>query len=144
MPLASRAPTYGRLLWSLLRDERIPRTRKAVLALAVGYLASPIDLVPDFVPLLGALDDLVVAVLAIDVFLEGVPEALLDETLLELGIERDVLERDRAQIRRMVPRPVRRLAQRVPGAVEGVAELIRSSGAERRLRSWIVKEEVPA
>jgi uncharacterized membrane protein YkvA (DUF1232 family) len=141
MPLASRAPTYGRLLWSLLRDQRIPTAQKAILGLAAGYLASPIDLVPDFVPLLGAIDDLVVAVLAIDIFLEGVPEALLDETLLELRIERDVLERDRAQIRRMVPRPIRRLAQRVPGAIEGIAELIRSSGGERRLRAWIMKEE---
>ncbi len=144
MPLASRVPTYGRLLWALLRDERIPTTKKAILGLAVGYLASPIDIVPDFVPLLGAIDDLVVAVLAIDIFLEGVPEGLLDETLAGLGIERDVLEKDRAQVRRMVPRPIRRLAQRVPGAIEGVAELIRSSGAEGRLRTWILKEERPA
>jgi uncharacterized membrane protein YkvA (DUF1232 family) len=144
MPLASRAPTYGRLLWALLRDQRIPTAQKAVLGLAAGYLASPIDLVPDFVPLLGALDDLVIAVLAIDIFLEGVPEALLSETLLELGIEPGVLERDRAQIRRIVPRPVRRLAQRVPGAIEGVADLIRSSAVERRVRTWIMKEERPA
>ena len=141
MPLASRAPMYVRLLWALLRDERIPTSQKAVLGLAAGYLASPIDVVPDFIPFLGAVDDLVVAVLAIDVFLESVPEALLDETLLELGIERELLERDRAQIRRMVPRPIRRLAQRVPGAIEGVAELIRSSGIESRLRTWIMKEE---
>jgi uncharacterized membrane protein YkvA (DUF1232 family) len=141
MPLASRAPTYVRLLWTLLRDERIPTSQKAVLGLAAGYLASPIDVIPDFIPFLGAMDDLVVVVLAIDVFLESVPPALLDETLLELGIDRDLLERDRAQIRRMVPRPIRRLAQRVPGAIEGVADVIRSSGIEGRLRSWINKEE---
>ncbi|MGH2406911.1 MAG: YkvA family protein [Candidatus Limnocylindrales bacterium] len=141
MPLASRAPTYIRLLWALVRDERIPTSKKAVLGLAVGYLASPIDVVPDFVPFLGAVDDLVVAVLAIDVFLEAVPEALLDETLQELGIERELLERDRAQIRRMVPRPIRRVAQRLPDAIEGVADLIRSSGIESRLRTWINKEE---
>ena len=52
MPLASRAPTYGRLLAALLGDARVPWTHKAILGLAVGYVLSPVDLVPDFVPVL--------------------------------------------------------------------------------------------
>ena len=141
VPLASRAPMYGRLLWSLLRDERIPTARKAILGLAAGYLASPIDLVPDFVPVLGALDDLAVAILAIDLFLESVPDALLEEKLVELGIDRSALERDMSQVRRLVPRPVRRLVQRLPDLVDGVGTLVQRSGVERRLRTWILKEE---
>ena len=49
----------------LLRDPRVPRRAKAALAFAVPYLASPIDLIPDFIPVLGQLDDalLVIAVL---------------------------------------------------------------------------------
>jgi len=43
----------------LIRDERLPRRHKLLLALTVPYLASPIDLVPDFVPVAGQLDDVV-------------------------------------------------------------------------------------
>jgi hypothetical protein len=66
LPLASRAPSYTRLLWALVRDERTPGGRKALLAAALGYLVVGKDLMPDDVPLLGGLDDLVVLVLAVD------------------------------------------------------------------------------
>ena len=45
----------------LLGDPRVPRRAKVALALLVGYLVSPIDLIPDFVPGLGFLDDALVA-----------------------------------------------------------------------------------
>lgn len=46
----------------LLRDPRVPRRAKIGLALLIPYLASPIDLVPDFVPVLGQLDDALIVV----------------------------------------------------------------------------------
>jgi uncharacterized membrane protein YkvA (DUF1232 family) len=48
----------------LLQDSRVPRRAKVVLALALPYLAMPFDLIPDFIPVVGQLDDalLVVAV----------------------------------------------------------------------------------
>jgi len=54
------------LIKRLLGDPRVPRRAKVALALAVPYLAMPFDLVPDFVPVLGQLDDalLVAVVLA--------------------------------------------------------------------------------
>ena len=48
----------------LLRDPRVPRRTKIVLALTVPYLASPIDLVPDFIPVVGHLDDALIVALA--------------------------------------------------------------------------------
>ncbi len=65
---------YARLLWALASDPRVPVTRKALLGLAGAYIVSPFDLVPERVPFFGAVDDVVVMVLAIDVFLEGLPE----------------------------------------------------------------------
>ncbi len=149
LPLASRAPIYGRLLLALARDERVPWSHKAVLGLAAGYVLSPVDLVPESVPLLGALDDVAVTVLAVDLFLERLPDELLEEKLLELGIDREALERDLAQVRRLVPRPVRRVVAQLPAIVEGGATLaqggltaLRRSGVERRLRAWITAEPV--
>ncbi len=144
LPLASRVPVYGRLVWSLLGDDRVPPAQKAVLALALGYVALPYDLLPDRIPLIGAIDDVAVVVIAIDMFIDGVPNALLDEKLEELGIERAWLDRDLAQVRRYVPRQVRQLLRLIPEAFEAVGNVIIGTGADRRLRDWILKEERPA
>src|SRR5512132_3390798 len=72
LPIAGRAPLYARLLWALLVDARTPASRKAVLAAAVGYVLVGRDIVPDKIPLLGSLDDLVVVALALDVFFSGI------------------------------------------------------------------------
>lgn len=61
----------------LLGDERVPRPRKLLLAALVGYLAMPIDLVPDFIPVAGQLDDaIIVAVVLRAVLRSGGPELL--------------------------------------------------------------------
>src|SRR3989454_3414382 len=88
MPLASRAPQYARLMLALLIDDRTPAPRKALLAGAAGYILLGRDLIPDDIPILGRLDDLVVVVLAVDLFLDGVPDELLAEKLDELDIDR--------------------------------------------------------
>lgn len=47
-------------LWLLLKDPRTPLAAKVVAGLVVAYALSPVDLIPDFIPVLGQLDDLVV------------------------------------------------------------------------------------
>ena len=87
VPIASRLPIYSRLIWALLKDNRIPATRKAILAGAVGYLFVGRDLVPDDIPVLGGIDDLAVVVLAVELFFEGVPDEILEEKCRELDID---------------------------------------------------------
>jgi uncharacterized membrane protein YkvA (DUF1232 family) len=53
------------LLKRLLGDSRIPRSRRALVVAAIGYLAMPIDLVPDVIPVAGQLDDAIVLVLVL-------------------------------------------------------------------------------
>jgi uncharacterized membrane protein YkvA (DUF1232 family) len=141
LPVASRIPTYARLVTALVLDDRMPAGRKALLAGAAGYLALGQDLIPDFVPVIGGIDDLVVVVLAVDLFLEGVPEDLLQEKLDDLGIERAAFDRDIAQVRRLTPGPVRRTIRRVPGLIGGAGDVMKQLGLGPRMRAWITKEE---
>jgi uncharacterized membrane protein YkvA (DUF1232 family) len=63
--LAALLPNLLVLFRGLLKDPRVPRSSKAWLIFAVAWIASPIDLVPEFIPVLGPLDDAVVAVLVL-------------------------------------------------------------------------------
>ena len=134
LPLAPRVPTYSKLLISLMGDSRVPASRKALLAVAGAYVLSPIDFVPDWLPLVGGLDDVLVVVLAVEAFLAGLPPTLIDEKLDELGIPRSELEEDMRRVRRAVPSSVRAIAARIPDAIDGLAQFIDRSGIESRLR----------
>lgn len=63
----------------LLVDDRVPRVRKLALVLMLGYLALPIDLVPDFIPVAGQLDDAILVALTLRFVLNGSGRALVDE-----------------------------------------------------------------
>ena len=141
LPVASRAPMYARLIFALVLDERMPASRKALLAGAAGYLVVGRDLIPDDVPILGGLDDLVIVVLAVDLFLDGVPSELLSEKLAELGIDRVAFEQDMARVRRLTPGPVRKTLRRIPGAVAQANQAIENSGVGPKVRNWVSKEE---
>jgi uncharacterized membrane protein YkvA (DUF1232 family) len=75
--LARFIPDCLVLLRRLVGDERVPKRRKMVLVALVAYLAMPIDLVPDFIPVVGQLDDVIIAALALRYALRsGGPELL--------------------------------------------------------------------
>jgi uncharacterized membrane protein YkvA (DUF1232 family) len=63
----------------LLADPRVPRRRKALLAGLIAYLAMPIDLVPDFIPVAGQLDDAIIVALVLRHVLNASGESLLRE-----------------------------------------------------------------
>lgn len=64
---------------AVLNDPRTPRLTKFFLGLAVAYALSPIDIIPDFIPLVGYLDDLVIVPLLIFIALKLIPKKLLEE-----------------------------------------------------------------
>jgi uncharacterized membrane protein YkvA (DUF1232 family) len=140
VPAVSRAPAYLRLAAELLADARVPAGRKAVFAGVAGYVLSPFDLVPDRIPVFGMLDDIVIAILGLELFLGGVPDELLAAKLADLGIPRAAFDEDRARLRRVIPPPVRRITKSLPGTLDSVARAARGLGAERRFRAWINKE----
>ncbi|MGD0407632.1 MAG: YkvA family protein [Candidatus Limnocylindrales bacterium] len=141
VPVASRVPTYARLIWALVADGRVPAAQKAVLAGAACYVLVGRDLIPDDIPVLGGIDDLAVVVLAVEVFFDGIPDEILEEKIDELEIDRDAFRRDMDQVRRLTPAPVRRLIRRLPAALDAAGRLVNQTRIGPRVRSWITKEE---
>ncbi len=70
-------PDIVRLLGRLALDPVLPRAAKIAIAAAVVYLASPIDLVPDFIPVLGYLDDALLVAILVDGLLNYVDRRLV-------------------------------------------------------------------
>lgn len=67
------------VLWLAARHPDVPWPAKAIAAATVAYALSPIDLIPDFVPVLGYLDDLVIVPAGILLAMKLIPTALLAE-----------------------------------------------------------------
>ncbi len=70
----------AQLAWNLLIDRRVGLLLKLIIpGLMLGYLIFPVDLLPDFIPVLGQLDDLAILALAIKLFIELAPKDIVRE-----------------------------------------------------------------
>ncbi len=59
------------------KDTRTPLLAKTLIGITIGYLLSPIDLIPDFIPVLGLLDDLLIVPLLITISIKLIPETII-------------------------------------------------------------------
>ena len=75
--IARAARREVRVYRLVLKDPRTPWPTKAVLALAVGYLIMPFDLIPDFIPVLGQLDDLIIVPSLVILALRLIPKDVI-------------------------------------------------------------------
>jgi uncharacterized membrane protein YkvA (DUF1232 family) len=66
-------------LWIAARDPRVPWYAKMAAGAVAAYALSPIDLIPDFIPVLGYLDDIIIVPLGILLAVRLIPTALMDE-----------------------------------------------------------------
>src|SRR5215212_9798145 len=69
----------ARALYLASRDPRVPWYAKAVAVAVAAYAASPIDLIPDFIPVLGYLDDLIIVPLGIALVIKLIPPEIMAE-----------------------------------------------------------------
>jgi uncharacterized membrane protein YkvA (DUF1232 family) len=74
---AERAKTEALALYFAARDARTPWYARALVVLIVAYLASPIDLIPDFLPLVGLLDDAILIPLGVWLALRMIPAEVM-------------------------------------------------------------------
>ena len=79
----TRLATLLMALWKLARHRDTPRAAKWVALFTLAYALSPIDLIPDFIPVLGVLDDLVLLPLGITLAMKLTPPALWQARLRE-------------------------------------------------------------
>ena len=83
----------GRLALRLVRDPRVPTAAKLLFGATVIYMLSPIDVVPDWLPVLGQADDLVVLLAGLNLFLRACPKWLVDEHEDAISSPRDDSQR---------------------------------------------------
>lgn len=82
------------VVWLIAKDKRTPNSVKFLALIIAAYAFSPIDLIPDFIPVLGYLDDIIVVPLGILLVIKLTPQNIIDdcrilaETLVERPINR--------------------------------------------------------
>ena len=77
MGYIAELPAFLRLLWGLIRDSRVEMVDKLLVAGAIAYIVAPIDMIPDFIPFLGEVDDVFLLVLAIRRLLQNAGRTVL-------------------------------------------------------------------
>jgi uncharacterized membrane protein YkvA (DUF1232 family) len=73
-----------RLALALARDSRIPLVVRAIPPGLILYLATPIDLIPDFIPVIGHLDDMVILIVGVGLLLRFTPRDVLEDHVTRL------------------------------------------------------------
>ena len=82
LPILYIVVPFLKLVWRLLRDRRVPLFTKIIPVIAFLYLAWPTDVIKDFIPILGHLDDLIVVSVLLLLFIAASPgQVVADQTI---------------------------------------------------------------
>ncbi len=76
---AKKLRSEAQVLMIAYKDNRTPLKAKILIGITVGYLLSPIDLIPDFIPVLGILDDLIIVPALIALSIKLIPKFILED-----------------------------------------------------------------
>jgi uncharacterized membrane protein YkvA (DUF1232 family) len=78
-------PNFARLYWRLFRDRRVPILPKALLVMTLLYVVSPLDVIPEFIPVIGEIDDVVVVLSGLWLFVRLCPPEVVRETVHDIA-----------------------------------------------------------
>jgi uncharacterized membrane protein YkvA (DUF1232 family) len=77
MAYVAELPRFLRLLWGLITDPRVAILDKVLVAGAIAYIVAPVDLIPDFIPFLGEVDDVYLLVMSLRRLMENAGRAVM-------------------------------------------------------------------
>jgi len=81
---AKKLKSEAQVLLLAYKDKRTPLSAKILIGITVGYLLSPIDLIPDFIPVLGLLDDLIIVPALIALSIKLIPSVVIEDARKQL------------------------------------------------------------
>lgn len=134
--LVWKLPMYARLIWGIVRDRRTPLPLKALLVAALAYLLTPLDLIPDALPIIGQADDLTVLLIVLDVFVANAPEQVRREHLQRARNGTARLDEDLARLRSVMGDRYDRIRDNLPDLLERYGQLRDPMALRRMLVAW--------
>jgi uncharacterized membrane protein YkvA (DUF1232 family) len=78
-------PNFARLYWRLFRDRRVSILSKVLLVLTLVYFVWPFDVIPDFIPVIGEMDDLAIVLAGLWLFVRLCPPEVVRETVSDIA-----------------------------------------------------------
>lgn len=79
MEFIKEIPSFVKLMYRLVKDPRVSTADKAILGAAIAYIFSPLDIIPDFIPFLGQVDDAYIVAIALQRLLNSAGEDIIKE-----------------------------------------------------------------
>lgn len=141
--LVVRLPTYARIVWGMARDPRTPIGLKGLLIASLAYLAMPVDLIPDALPIIGQADDLTVLLLVLDLFLNNAPAEVRAEHTARARNGTADLDRDLARLRLAMGDRFDDIRDHLPELLDRYGRLRDPDELKRALASWRRRRATP-
>lgn len=94
LAVMKRLPKYTKLIYRLYKSPFVTKRQKLLLSAAMGYLISPIELVPGFIPVVGQVDDLVIVLSILKRVLRSNQSKLVQDLLLRQGLSLEIIDED--------------------------------------------------
>jgi uncharacterized membrane protein YkvA (DUF1232 family) len=134
--LVWKLPTYARLVWGIVRDARTPLPLKALLVAGLAYLLTPLDLIPDALPIIGQADDLTVLLIVLDLFVANAPEPVRREHMERARNGTARLDEDLGRLRELLGDRYDRIRDNLPDLLERYGQLRDPMTVRRMLVAW--------
>lgn len=108
---ATAIPATGKLLYRLVRDERVDQRRRIAVVAALAYAVLPFDFIPDRLPLIGKMDDVLLGAAAVQALFEAAGPEIVEEHWDGSPRALEALLSGLDVASGLIPRPIRRLVR---------------------------------
>ena len=107
--VARAIPATGKLLYRLVRDDRVDERKRAAVIAALAYAVLPFDLIPDRIPVIGKIDDLVIGAAAVNALFEAAGDDIISEHWDASPQSLNAIVGGAEALAGFLPRPLRRI-----------------------------------